>query len=650
MTVSFGVLGPVLAWDAEGGRVELKGPRHRAVLARLIVARGRVVPVEVIVDDLWEHPADGAKAAVRTFVAALRRALEPERPARTAARLLVTEGSGYALRADRDTVDAWRFEQVLRDAADLAPARALESLSAALGWWRGPAYADFSDMAWARAESARLEELRLMATERQAQARLTLGRAADAVPDLDAMVSTHPWREEGWRLLALALYRSGRQGDALAVLRRARGILVDELGLDPGPRLAATESGILRRDTGFDDAADRMWAEATAAYDRTVAGGATARLESTVGLLHSLAMTGSEGLAAARAQRLDTVTAAEQHDDPQLTARIIGSYDVPAIWTRSDDPAQAAQIVAAAERTIARLTEDASAGLSARLLTTIAIESRGIRTGRGYEAARAATGLARALDDPALLAFALNGLFLQTCHRTGLAHERDEIGRELVELSRRHDLVPFEILGHLVRMQARSAFGDAGAADAHAETADRLGARHERPLVAVFTEWYRAMRAAATGATIEQAESGYRTVAQRFRDCGMPGFERGVLPLALLCLRVWHGAPADFAADTEWGPYEPWARPLLLIAEGRREEAAEALRRAPEPPPDLLLEALWCLIARAAIALGNQATMTRARVRLAPAAGEIAGAGSGILTAGPVDEYLAELDNALSQR
>lgn len=649
VTVSFGVLGPVLAWDADGGRIDLKGPRHRAVLARLLVARGRVVPVEVIVDDLWGHPGEGTKSAVRTFVAALRRALEPERPARAAARLLVTEGTGYALRAEQDRVDAWRFERAVRDADDLAPAAALAALTDALGWWRGPAYAEFAEMGWARTESARLEQLQLTAVERQAQARLALGRAADAVPDLDALVGTHPWREEGWRLLALALYRSGRQGDALAVLRRARGILVDDLGVEPGPRLAATESAILRHDIGVDDAADRVWAETTAAYDRTVAGGATARLESTVGLLRSLAMTGSGGLAAARQQRLDTVIAAERLDDPQLTARIIGSYDVPGIWPRSDDPGQAAQIAAAAERTLVRLPAEASAGSRARLLTTIAVESRGIRGRRGVDAARAATDIARALDDPSLLVFALTGLFLQTCDRPGRAGERENIGRELVQVSRRHDLVPFEILGHLALMQTRSAFGDFDQADVHAEAADRIGARNDRPLVAVFTGWYRAMRAAATGAPIEVAEAGYRRVARRYENCGMPGFEQGALPMALLCLRVWHGAQADFPAETEWGPYEPWARPLLLLAEGRRDDAAVRLARVPEPPPGLLIEALWCLIARAAMGLGDRTAMSRARARLAPAAGEIAGAGSGILTAGPVDGYLAELDDALAR-
>src|SRR3954468_22742618 len=121
MDVAFGVLGPVAAWDGAGDAIALKGPRHRAVLARLIVARRRVVPVTRLVEDLWADPPDGAVGAVRTFVAALRRALEPERPPRTPARLLVTEGPGYALRAEPDAVDAWRFEQTVESAATLPP-------------------------------------------------------------------------------------------------------------------------------------------------------------------------------------------------------------------------------------------------------------------------------------------------------------------------------------------------------------------------------------------------------------------------------------------------------------------------------------------------------------------------------------------------
>ncbi|WP_165503105.1 AfsR/SARP family transcriptional regulator, partial [Actinomadura fibrosa] len=308
MPVGFGVLGPVAAWDAAGGEIALKGPRHRAVLARLIVARRRVVPVSLLVDDLWDDPPAGAVGAVRTFVAALRRALEPDRPPRTPPRLLVTEGPGYALRAEPDDVDAWRFERAVAAAAEEPPRRALARLEDALGLWRGPAYAGFAGEHWTRAERARLVELRLHAVERRAEARLALGLAAEAVPDLDAHASEHPWREAAWRLLALALYRTGRQGDALAVLRRARAILVEQLGVDPGPELRRLEADILAQDPRLDiapgpeEAASELWTRAAASYDRTVAAGARVRLESTVGLLRDLAVTGG-GAAGSRRGR-----------------------------------------------------------------------------------------------------------------------------------------------------------------------------------------------------------------------------------------------------------------------------------------------------------------------------------------------------------
>ncbi|GAA0558328.1 BTAD domain-containing putative transcriptional regulator [Streptomyces mordarskii] len=888
MRVGFGVLGPVVAWDADGHAIALKGPRHRAVLARLIVARRRVVPVSQLVDDLWTEPPPAAVGAVRTFVAALRRALEPQRPPRTPARLLVTEGPGYALRADVDTVDAWRFEQDVSAAATLPPDGALPRLEQALSRWRGPAYAEFADEDWARGERSRLAELRLHAVERQAEARLALGRAAEAVPDLEAHLAEHPWREGAWRALALALYRTGRQGDALAVLRRARTLLVEQLGVDPGPELRRLETDILGQAPHLDPATARggaaaqVWAEAAAAYDRTVASGARTRLESTVGLLRDLSMTGGGGLRTARQQRVAAVAAAEELGDPELTARVIGSYDVPAIWTRLDDPEQAASIVAAAERTLAALAaglgapddrapaveppdhgapghgapahqtpgpealghgapahetpgpeapgrgapnhaatgheapaheapgpeapgheapgqggpsheapahetpgpeapgqgapnhaapDHAATGhgapshgapgpkapgheppgqggpshaatghgapdheatgrgasrheapghegpaheapgrgtlghgaperavtghelpsrrtsgyaavargssvpggdldapdhstlstlrhaprgeaaprheaVRARLLATIAVESRGGRSERGRQAARQAEEIARRLDDPALLAFALNGVFMQTFDRAGLAPRRDATGAELIALSERHGLVAFEVLGHLIRLQARSALADFASADRHATAADRLGERHERPLVSVFTEWYRALRLAATGQAAE-AEAAYRDAATRLDGAGMPGLAHGLLPLALLCLRVEQGRPAPTDADLDWGPYAPWARPLVMLAQDHRTEAAAALRTVPEPPRDLLLEALWCLTGRAAIAVGDRETMARARAALAPAAAELAGAGSGLLTLGPVSRHLADLTDAL---
>ncbi|MFD4783971.1 BTAD domain-containing putative transcriptional regulator [Rhodococcus qingshengii] len=641
---AFGVLGPVVAWNESSHQIDLKGPRHRAVLARLVVARGRVVPVDVIVDDLWVDPPSGATSAIRTFVSALRRALEPDRAPRKKPKVIVTEGPGYAFHAAPDAVDAWEFERLVREAADSTPAQSLELLRTALQLWRGPAYAEFADEPWARTERSRLEELRLTAVERLASAQLDLGRAAEAIPDLDAHVTEHPWREEGWRLLALALYRSDRQGDALAVLRRARKLLAEELGIDPGPRLNDLESDILRRETRLDPAgAEQIFSQVSAAYDRTVAAGSKSRLESTVGLLRSLAVAGGSGLETARNQRLTIISAAEQLDDVELTARIIGNYDVPGIWTRSDDPRQATQIVEAAQRTLDRLP-GGNEPARARLLATIALESRGLPGHHCLECARAAVQIGRALDDPGLLAFALNGLFMQTFWTTGLASERDDIGRELVDLAIRHGLATFEILGHLIRMQALSALGQFDAAELHAETVDRLAGRHERPLAAVFTTWFRAVRTAATGAEAAHCEKLYEAAAVNLSDAGMPGLADGILPLAILALRVWRGLPAIFDPTTQWGPYEPWARPHLLIAQGQTNEAAKAVEALPDPPEDLLSEALWCLTAAAATAVGDRRVKERARAALLPAAAEIAGAGSGMLTVGPVSHYLAELE------
>ncbi|MFF8172826.1 BTAD domain-containing putative transcriptional regulator [Streptomyces chartreusis] len=738
-----GVLGPVTAWDRDGNTIALKGPRHRSVLARLIVARGRVVPVAHLVDDLWDDPPADPVGALRTFVAALRRALEPDRSPRTPARLLVTEGPGYALRVPTDGVDAWWFERAVADAGKLPPEEATVRLDESLGRWRGPAYAEFAEQPWARADSRRLTELRLHAVELRAEALMSLGEADRAAADLRAHGAEHPWRENAWRLLALALYRTGRQADALEVLRGARTLLADQLGIDPGPGLRALEEDILqqaahlgrgdrpawagrpgqagRRARGGHLAGDgasgqadrlsqaedsarsvaaaqaderarpaastqadhsartadpaqpdrhppadrtarpgetpasanpagRVWEQVAAAYDRTVAPDARARLESTTGLLRNLAVTGGSGLLAAREHRVAAVAAAEELGDPELTARVIGAYDVPAIWTRLDDPEQAAQVVAAAERTLTALSSTAHGHAAtpaaheadkARLLATIALESRGTRLARGPQAARRAEEIARRLDDPALLAFALNAGFMQTFDRTGLAPRRDGIGAELVALSARHGLSTFETLGHLVRLQARSALGDFTTADHHAVAADALAVRHERPLVGVFTRWYAALRLDTTGrAPATEVEAAYRDAAALLGGAGMPGLAHGLLPLALLCLRLRRTLPLDFDDHTDWGPYAPWAHPLLLLDRGRRSEAAEALHATPEPPRDLLQEALWCLTAQAAVALGDRRTMARAHAALTPAANELAGAGSGLLTLGPVVGYL----------
>ena len=1044
-TVSFGVLGPLVATN-EHGPVNLKGLRHRAVLARLLIAKGRVVPVSWLIDDLWDDAPEGALGAVQTFVAALRKALEPDRQPRTPARLLVTAPPGYALRTETQTVDAWRFEAAVAESAQLLAAGEAEKthalLADALGRWRGPAYAEFVEQDWARVEAARLDELRLVAIGRRAEAALALGRADESVPDLEALVAGHPLREDSWRLLALALYRTGRQGDALATLRRAREMLRTELGVDPGqglrrleadllaqaphlaappkvnptpveqaqlpehpfvgragelaeleraasaavtagrPRLAllsgapgagktalatqlarrlaaagwrtgwgaspelqgapavwpwtqlraslgppraptsnetpgedpvaarfrrhraivselaavsaagpvllvfddlhwadeetlalltalatapdagavlivgayrsteisaelaaalgraaraeptrtylggltepevrqliqavayremnpgdaaviqarsagnpffvreltrlwetegdvaldavpagvrdvirhrlaglteparthlrqaavigqqvdldvlialtgdesqvldSVESALLAgflveqdadrlrfahalvRETVYDDIARarrarwhaaaaeivealrpddveaiayhflqagsrstaaraaryagaaaeraelrfaayqavRLWRETVAALDRSGSTDARARLAAVMGLVRALAVTGD--LREARRHRAEAIIAAEALGDPSLTAGVIGSFDVPAIWTTNDDEALSAALVAAAERTLAALPAGHDAE-RARLLITIAMERRADATGRGSQVAREAETIARTLGDPVLLAAALNGRFLQTFHRAGLAPQRALIGQELLELATGHGgLVTFEVLGHLIGIQSRAALADLIGADRHAAAADRLAERYDLPLVGVFTGFYGALRLAIAG-RLDEAKSAYRGIAARLPGTGMSGLEDGLLPLTLLSL-------GDSAAvnGADWGPYESWARPLVLLAEGNRDAALVAARGIPDSPRDLLFEARTCLHAAIAVEAGDRPTMERLYAHLLPAAGELAGAGSGLLTFGPAAHHLGRLAAALGR-
>jgi DNA-binding SARP family transcriptional activator len=244
------VLGPV-AVTADGVPVSIGGPRQRCVLARLIAARGQVVSVDRLIEDLYTGSAPpGAHAAVQSYVSRLRRALEPERTAWARAGVLVASPPGYAVRLVDDAVDAWSFENEVRQAADLAdPAAVHTRLTAALARWRGAAFEEFSGLPWADLEASRLAELRLAALEAQADAALRLGRAAQIVPDLERLTAEQPLREESWRLLALALYQAGRQADALAALRRVRELLAEELGVDPGPALRVLESDILAQES-----------------------------------------------------------------------------------------------------------------------------------------------------------------------------------------------------------------------------------------------------------------------------------------------------------------------------------------------------------------------------------------------------------------
>ncbi len=357
------MLGPVVAWDA-GERIALKGPRHRAVLARLIVARGEVVSVARLVDDLWPEPPPRAVGAVRTFVSDLRRALGPTAPrarGRTAGRPRAPGtrcGSAGAVGCVAVRGGGRRGPSARRAAAGAA------ARGAVAGGAGRPSRSSTtrtgrcsSGAGWRSCACSRWRPWRTRGCG--------IGRAGEAVADLDAHVAAHPWREEGWRLLALALAGSGRRGDALNVLRRAHGQLAEQLGVEPGEPLRRLQQDLLHGPSRVAAGVDAVWAQAAAAYDREVGARSKARLESTVGLLRSLAVTGGGGLTEARTHRLAAIAAAEELGDPLLTARVIGAYDVPAIWTRSDDPEQAAAIVAAARRALQRRVARRRAGTAA---------------------------------------------------------------------------------------------------------------------------------------------------------------------------------------------------------------------------------------------------------------------------------------------
>lgn len=635
------VLGPVRARRDDGSPIDLGGPRHREVLARLVAAEGRMVTTDTLIDDLWPQAAAGSLGALRTFVAALRRAIEPDRPPRTPPRVLITQGPGYALRLPRGATDADRFQDALA-AARRCP-DGVVGLGEALASWRGPAYADLPEAAWAQRERARLEELRLQGVELRAAILLDSGEGAGLVADLGAHVAEHPWREPAWGLLARALHRDGRRADALAALRRARTMLVEQLGLDPSPDLQRLETDILTRSATLGPTR----APVPRAWPGT---GAQLGPRTTVDLARTLALVGGDALVSARRDRLAAVQAAEQTGNAALTARVIGAYDVPAIWSRADDPDQSRAVVAAAERTLTALGPQGPADLRARLLATVAVESRGGDTCDAVlENAHEAEALARGLNDPALLAFALNGVFLQSFTRPGLAPRRDTIGAELVSLSTRHGLPTFAILGRLVRLQSASALGDLRTAAAHANAAEELAAAHESPLVTVLTAWFKA-RATATrstepgGPSPAAAAAAYRAADDALATAGMPGLHHGLLPLALLGLRLLHDRPAPTDSRLDWGPHLPWATPLVLLAHGRVEDARTALAATPEPPRDHLQEALWCLTAHAAARLGEPGIAADAAAALRDARAEDAGAASGMLTLGPVERYLTEAE------
>ena len=246
--MEFRVLGSIEVVENGHGPIPLGGPKQRAVLAHLLLRANHLVPTDVLIDEVWgEEPPETVRNALQSYASHLRKALGAER----------VEGSraGYILRAETSELDAARFQSLLRDARRLLPIDAKAAVGAfdhALDLWRGPAFGDLATETSLRSEAARLDDLRLAALEERIDAQLTVGELGEVIGELERLTTRHPLRERFWEQLMLALYRTGRQGEALGAYQRAREILADELGIDPSPELRKLHERILAQSPDLD--------------------------------------------------------------------------------------------------------------------------------------------------------------------------------------------------------------------------------------------------------------------------------------------------------------------------------------------------------------------------------------------------------------
>jgi DNA-binding SARP family transcriptional activator len=252
-TVEFRVLGPFEV-VSDGRPLPLGPGKERALLTLLLLYRNERVSTDRLIDLLWdESPPESASKMVQIYVSRLRRRLAG---GAGAGQRLVTQAAGYRLQVEADEVDLDRFERLSDEGRKALAAGdaalAVTRLREALALWRGPPLADIADGRFLEQERARLEELRLGALEQRIEADLALGAGAALVDELQALVREHPLREQPAAQLMLALYRSGRQAEALAIYKQTRDRLVDELGIDPGRPLKELEQAILRQDPALE--------------------------------------------------------------------------------------------------------------------------------------------------------------------------------------------------------------------------------------------------------------------------------------------------------------------------------------------------------------------------------------------------------------
>jgi DNA-binding SARP family transcriptional activator len=274
----FRLLGPFALLNG-GATVPVEGAKVRAVLVLLLLRANRVVPTDLLEDELWlGSPPPCARGTLQAYVSRARQALRAAGIPANVARL-VGRPAGYEITAELDDIDAMRFERLVSNARSVAaqnPGAAVDLLGEALDIWRGPVLADMRHLEFPAREAARLEELRLAAIEDRVDGQLALGEHATLVPLLRSLTSEHPYRERVHGQLLLALYRSGRQADALEAYRNVYRILRDDVGVMPGPVLRGLGAGIARHDPALDPPARREPVErygemAVAAAEQAVA-------------------------------------------------------------------------------------------------------------------------------------------------------------------------------------------------------------------------------------------------------------------------------------------------------------------------------------------------------------------------------------------
>jgi DNA-binding SARP family transcriptional activator len=335
--MEFRILGPLEVLDGEHA-VELAGQRQRGLLTFLLLHSNQVLSSSRLIDELWPDEASESRAgALQASVSRLRKSLGG------GAELIVTLPTGYMMRLAPEQLDLDRFERLVRDAGDADPSHAADKLREALALWRGAPLAEFAYESFAQAAIGRLEELYLLAVELRVDADLTLGRHAELVAELDALAAEHPLRERLRGQLMLALYRSGRQAEALAAYQAARRMLVDELGIEPSVGLQELERAMLRQDPALELAP-------AAAPDRSilVASLDDGPPEPLLALAEPLARTGPREVIVARlvADRAALAPAAESLKGTAEALATRGVVARSAVFTSESPGADASRLAA----------------------------------------------------------------------------------------------------------------------------------------------------------------------------------------------------------------------------------------------------------------------------------------------------------------